>query len=160
MNHRDLVCELVGVHGWRRGAELGVGGGHLSRRLLESHQALELIGVDTLVREDRAERVRALEGAYGPRFRLLGMLTSEAAAHVADGSLDFVFIDAGHSYAAVYEDIELWRHKVHAQGFMLGHDYGHPKYDGVARAVDHWFGDGAWLLDHTVWMAPRSALPC
>lgn len=159
MNHRDLVCELVGVHGWRRGAELGLGGGHLSRRLMESCPDLHLTGVDTLVREDRAERVRALAAAYPDRYALLPMRTSEGAAHVLDASLDFVFIDAGHSYAAVYEDIDLWRHKVRPQGFVLGHDYGHPKYDGVARAVDEWCGDGAWLLDHTVWIAPRSALP-
>lgn len=158
MSHRDLVCELVGTHGWTRGAELGLGGGHLSRRLLQMHPDLHLIGVDNLVRQDRAERVRALEAAHPGRYQLLGMLTSEAAQHVDDGSLDFVFIDAGHSYEAVHEDIDLWRHKVHPKGFILGHDYDHPKYAGVARAVHEWFDYQVWVLDHTVWMAPRSVL--
>lgn len=159
MNHRDLVCDLVRLHGWRRGAELGVASGHLSRRLLERFPDLHLIGVDTLVREDRAERVRALVAAYPDRYELLPVETSHAADHVHDNSLDFVFIDAGHSYEAVYQDIELWQDKVRPEGYVLGHDYGHPKYDGVARAVDEWFGETVSVLEHTVWIAPRSVLP-
>ena len=42
-----------------------------------------------------------------------------------DKSLDFVYIDANHSYDYVKEDIELWYPKIKSDGYLLGHDYIH-----------------------------------
>lgn len=52
-----------------------------------------------------------------------------------DRSLDFVFIDAGHSYENVKEDITSWFPKIKIGGFIAGHDY-NPKWPSVVRAVD------------------------
>jgi SAM-dependent methyltransferase len=58
----------------------------------------------------------------------------EAAAAVADGSLDLVFLDASHDEAAVRADVAAWLPKLRSGGILAGHDHDHP---GVARAVAH-----------------------
>ena len=47
----------------------------------------------------------------------------DAAAHVADGQLDFVYLDGNHSKDAVAEDLEAWLPKVRLGGIFAGHDY-------------------------------------
>ena len=37
-------------------------------------------------------------------------------------SLDFIFVDAAHTYDAVVEDIKLWEPKVRKGGLVSGHD--------------------------------------
>jgi hypothetical protein len=52
--------------------------------------------------------------------------------------LDFVFIDADHSYEGCKADIEAWRQTLKPGGLLCGHDYDNtafPKY-GVKKAVD------------------------
>lgn len=83
-------------------------------------------------------------------------LTSvEGSKQFADASLDFVYIDANHSYEAVKEDIAIWRPKVRAGGFIGGHDYA-PEHRGVMLAVNElqktvnelpvFFKDNSWLI--------------
>lgn len=51
-----------------------------------------------------------------------------------DSSLDFVYIDANHSYESVLEDITAWYPKVKKGGVIGGHDFS-GKFPGVAKAV-------------------------
>lgn len=61
-------------------------------------------------------------------------MASAPAAHLfEDGTIDFVWIDAGHEYEEVMADIEAWWPKVKAGGVMGGDDY---PMDGVKKAVD------------------------
>lgn len=75
----------------------------------------------------------------------------EAAEDFADGSVDFVFIDADHSYEAVKADILAWLPKVHFHRCMGGHDI---EREPVQRAVTEVFGskwrrwENVWLVDH------------
>lgn len=62
-------------------------------------------------------------------------------------SLDFVFIDADHSYAAVKADIEAWLPKIKSGGVLAGHDYDFPD---VRKAVNEAFGDLPEIEGH-VW---------
>lgn len=55
-----------------------------------------------------------------------------------DNSLDFVFIDASHTYEDVIVDINSWFPKVKQGGYIGGHDYGHPWIE-VQDAVDTFF---------------------
>lgn len=47
----------------------------------------------------------------------------EGAAFYADGSLDFVFIDAAHDYDSVTRDLKAWYPKIKKGGIFAGHDY-------------------------------------
>jgi hypothetical protein len=53
--------------------------------------------------------------------------------------VDMVLLDGDHEYEGVVADIEAWLPK--ARKLLCGHDYGHPDYPGVARAVDEIFAD-------------------
>jgi predicted O-methyltransferase YrrM len=62
----------------------------------------------------------------------------DAAAAVADGSLDWVYVDGDHTYDGVRSDLEAWAPKLEPGGLLMGDDYGSFGWweGGVKRAVD------------------------
>lgn len=56
----------------------------------------------------------------------------EAAGCYRDASLEFVFIDADHTYEGVKRDIQAWLPKIKSGGILAGHDF---RWEGVGRAV-------------------------
>ena len=72
----------------------------------------------------------------------------DKASEYADGRFDVVFIDAGHTYEEVKQDIIQWKPK--AKMIIAGHDYYPGVWDGVVKAVDEAFGkpDG---VAGTIW---------
>jgi predicted O-methyltransferase YrrM len=54
---------------------------------------------------------------------VLRMTSMEALEKVADNSLDWVFIDANHSYEHAKPDILGWSKKVKVGGLISGHDF-------------------------------------
>lgn len=58
-------------------------------------------------------------------IRPVRLSSVDAAKTYQDDSLDFVFIDATHTYDAVKEDITAWLPKVKRGGILAGHDYLH-----------------------------------
>ena len=72
---------------------------------------------------------------YGSRIVAIKATSSDAAAVVLDGSVDFVYIDAQHGYYNCMLDLRLWWHKVKPNGGVFaGHDY--DCFGGVSGAVD------------------------
>tara|TARA_Y100001937_G_scaffold119220_1_gene174622 strand:+ start:459 stop:1034 length:576 start_codon:yes stop_codon:yes gene_type:complete len=76
---------------------------------------------------------------------------SEDIAHKFDDDIDFVYIDANHTYESVKKDLQLYRPKVKINGVIGGHDYVEP-WSGVIQAVDETIGkpdmvhiDGSWI---------------
>ena len=60
----------------------------------------------------------------GVNVQPLQMSTLEAAKHVPDGSLDFIYVDARHDYCGVQEDLIAWWPKLNPAGsVMAGHDF-------------------------------------
>jgi hypothetical protein len=66
--------------------------------------------------------------------------SADAAPLYEDKSVDFVFIDARHTYDMVTLDIQSWLPKVKDGGVLAGHDY-FDKFPEVIQAVDDYFGD-------------------
>ena len=62
--------------------------------------------------------------------------SKQASKLYQDKSLDFVFIDAEHTYDAVKKDIEYWYFKIKNGGILAGHDYNYPE---VSSAVHDFF---------------------
>ena len=76
----------------------------------------------------------------------------EASKDFQDQTLDFVYIDAFHSYEAVTEDITAWKPKIKSNGIIAGHDYHH---SSVQRAVHDIFGEKVQklkLYEDTSWL--------
>lgn len=65
-----------------------------------------------------------------PNLILLEMSSKEAASQFEDKLIDMVFIDAGHLYEEILEDLKLWLPKTKV--LICGHDIHH---DGVVRAI-------------------------
>lgn len=72
---------------------------------------------------------------------------NEAVEHIEDHSVDMVFIDAGHTYEEVKNDIRKWKPK--ARILLCGHDYGYG-WPGVIQAVSEELG-GPDFVEHTIW---------
>ena len=148
--HRAVLVDLVKSHGWTRGAELGVDKGVLFNMLLTGCPRLTLIGVDTGLVEKRVANVQSIVEDFPSRASFRQMTTHEAAATVDDGALDFVFIDADHSKAAVAQDIADWKPKVRKGGWLGGHDY-NTNFPGVITAVNRAFGKRLKTWPGSIW---------
>lgn len=171
----DAILKRVGRNA--RGVEVGVFRGVLSQYLLRKGVA-RLFMVDTWApAEEQPEHyretkdycagltvaecganealARAVAARSGGKAVVLKLPSVVAAAQINDGSMDFVFLDADHSYEGVRDDIAAWLPKVRKGGWIGGHDYANdmPEYDfsGVKRAVDEAFPDGVDMDDNFTW---------
>jgi hypothetical protein len=93
------------------------------------------------------ERLRAYSNV-----KILAMESAEASRLVADGALDFVYIDAVHTFRHVSRDIDLWLPKIRAGGLIGGHDYSPEDWPGVVKAVNSKLGIPDEVLSDTSWV--------
>jgi hypothetical protein len=148
----NLFPHLFNAAGFKRGAEVGVGGGRFARRLCEEVNGLNLYLVDPwrvydyyAGRYDQAHMDRDFRKAMH-RLRMFDVRFMREFSHVAvnqyeDGCLDFVHIDANRTFASVSRDLELWTPKVRKGGLLCGtcyYDERDPSIGQVKKAVDAW----------------------
>lgn len=141
-----------------KGVEIGVFAGELSVELLQ-RQDMELTMVDswkshgegvfkdsddfhaTLTQERQDGYLLMATNATefaGNRRKIFKMESTDAPKYFEDESLDFVFIDADHTYEGCKADLHAWYPKVKKGGLFCGHDYEIPQWPKfeVKRAVD------------------------
>jgi predicted O-methyltransferase YrrM len=80
---------------------------------------------------------------------LLHMKSHEAAA-MYEKEIAFLFIDGGHSYETVRQDIADWVPQVKVSGVVALHDMFMPHLDGITRAVTEWWLD-VFDANNPVW---------
>lgn len=146
---------------WTLGAELGVKEGRTTGYLLTNCSNLKMYAVDLWSSEAPSSlenyktwnHLKYFESflekvkPYWNRVVILKTSTTQASYCVPDESLDFIFIDAEHSYKSVLEDITNWSPKVKSTGFIIGHDINWPT---VKQAVDEKFPNRYYKgLDNT-----------
>jgi predicted O-methyltransferase YrrM len=141
------------------GAEIGVERGTTTRQLLTAFPGLHMIAVDAWaahepyedwpMEEIKREFLTCAESLPG-RITIMNTSSVSAAKKIPDGSLDFVFIDAEHTYEAVIQDIAAWAPKVRDGGFVTGHDYSR-KCPGVRLAVDEIYPQASVDCISAVW---------
>lgn len=125
------------------GAEIGVAEGAFSQPLLEiaAPTRLHLIdlwlfqaeddyrpdpnNVEDAEQERRYQAVRAIFAREIDAGRVVvqRQRSTEAAAAFGDGELDWIYLDAMHTYEAVRDDLRAFYPKIKERGFILGHDY-------------------------------------
>jgi hypothetical protein len=81
----------------------------------------------------------------------------EAAEHFSAQSLDFVFLDSSHEYSPTLAEIIFWSPKLKETGILCGHDYGHPDFPGVAKALSDLGLNVSNPID-SIWMIHKSEL--
>lgn len=147
IDHRKYwLASQINKYQFKVGAELGVQRGVTHLWLLQSCPQLTLIGVDTyqhrlpdkqpILNQYYVDLMSQLQELYADRSVFFKESTLTAHSHIATHALDFIFIDADHSYQGVKADLFNWVPKVRRGGFVIGHDYNNPR---VAKAVDEFF---------------------
>lgn len=136
---RQQFPALLAEKGYRIGAEIGVQGGDHAVHLLTNwsgslylvdawkHYAAEryadMGNVSDEAHEIHYRRCMDQIAEFGPRAVVKRMFSHEAVNDFEDESLDFVFLDANHTYPYVLRDQEIWYPKIRPHGMMSGHDF-------------------------------------
>jgi predicted O-methyltransferase YrrM len=170
----EVLADLIKQNGWTKGAEIGVYKGATFFYLLDHCPELHLIGVDSWLPLPSTQIKDTNKGlssyssqtpglmvkyfedvtkkaAQNRRATILCMDTVEAAAHIEDGSLDFIFVDADHATESVLADVGAWRPKVREGGWLIGHD---AQWGSVRRALQQLFPAGWRVHSDNVWSVP------
>ena len=159
MPKEEWLINFFNKHELTYGVELGVQKGINFKALIEGKADLTLHGVDIWsekevrwngiasdklqfqpdsVNSKYLDALKEWAKDYSDRVVFHRHFTSHAHTFYKDKELDFVWIDAGHEYEDVVEDIKLWYPKIKDGGFILGHDVNQTQ---VRRAVRQQFGD-------------------
>jgi hypothetical protein len=86
-----------------------------------------------------------------PFTQILFKDSAEAASDITNESLDFVYVDADHSYEAVKRDINSWYSKLKSGGWMMFHDFNIYKLnEEVAGATREFANSHGLALIHYV----------
>jgi len=172
-HHWEAVIEVLRGSDPRAGAEVGTKFGRCSDYFLRAFPRLYMYAIDKWDKDldvdsprdighdtytSKHWNFRRIEFQFKEtmrrhkgRYKMLQMASLDAAKRIEDGSLDFVFIDAQHTYKCVVEDILAWRPKIKPGGWLTGHDYNHDRFPGVVRAVDELCDEVKVFPRHTVW---------
>lgn len=81
-----------------------------------------------------------------PNVVQINLPSRDAARQFETASVDFVYIDANHTFEGVLDDIDAWRDKLQPKGVMAGDDIDwigvkhavQERFDGWERFASHW----------------------
>jgi Methyltransferase domain len=118
--------EIIGVDTCRGSGTEGAGG-------RDYHAEAVARGGGTFAGELHANIVAR---GYAEMISLIVADSVTASGFFADGSLDWVHIDARHDDSSVKADITAWLPKIRPDGWLSGDDYEERKWPEVVRAVD------------------------
>lgn len=150
------------------GAEIGVEKGRFSDEILNNPGIAKLYSIDVWSDlegnfcEDIYRQAEQNLKKHKNRSVMIKGDSVSVSKTIKDESLDFVYIDANHSYEAVSEDLASWIKKVVIGGILSGHDYkqrggAHTKYRltskmnnnghcGVKKAVNDFVANNGYTL--------------
>ena len=131
---RDDLGGLFKELGFKKGVELGVEQGVYSEILCKGNPGMRLFGVDAWASyrgyRDHVSQ-KKLDGFKQAtltrmkpyKFTAIQEFSMDALNYFEDGELDFVYVDANHTFVHVAQDIFYWAKKVRVGGIVAGHDY-------------------------------------
>lgn len=108
-------------------AELGVSNGGFSQVVLNVAKPKKLHLIDCWDQpwNNGPTKYEKVSQRYCDRedVEIHRMTTKDAASTFPDQYFDWIYIDAGHQYEDILQDLLLYRDKVKDSGFVLGHDF-------------------------------------
>jgi hypothetical protein len=153
MKDRIELAKYFAELGLVVGAEVGVYKGGYSIELCKANPNLVLYCIDKWGIDDKTEKRRNLHmKIYNYAKRKLSpynaIVVRDYSINAAKqfNLLDFVYIDANHSYEEVSQDIQAWAEKVRPGGIVSGHDY---DFTDVKKAVDEYVIKNNYKLNTT-----------
>jgi predicted O-methyltransferase YrrM len=115
--------------GFKVGVEVGVYNGEFSRMILDGSKVERLYSVDPWLMNngrpmtDNFTMAREALLGYGDRSVIVVAKSLTVSTIFGDETLDFVYIDADHSFEGCSDDIRAWFPKVRPGGILSGDDY-------------------------------------
>ena len=162
MKRFEWLAQVINKKNYKKVVEVGTGKGTNAKYLLDHCPDIILIevayypGEITLTcrsADEKAKRMwlRRIK-PHRSRVDIIAKPSVEAAKKIKDQSVDVVFIDADHAYESVIQDVLAWCSKVKRGGLLCGHDYAHPRFPGVKRAVDEVAGQNVQAFNCADWV--------
>jgi cephalosporin hydroxylase len=130
--------------------------------IINSNKPITLDGIDSFLHGDQPEASAEFdEIRYSEALRyttpvnsvvtIIKATTYDAADLYQSNSLDFIFIDANHTYEGVKSDLERWYPKLKKGGLIAGHDFEINQWLGVVEAVRDFFNPDEFDVDTSCW---------
>lgn len=141
------LSRLINTHNLKLGVELGVAAGRHSEYILENTCVEKLWSIDRWQHVDGYDDLMNLSqndhddlyayacmklSRFGDRSEVIRSDTVIASSLFSDRYLDFVYVDADHSYEGCKRDLLAWIPKIKEGGFITGHDL---NWESVSRAI-------------------------
>ena len=137
------------------GVEIGVAGGHFTQQIVKSWKTChKLFAVDLWEHQDEGyndgcnlsndvqlERYNQVLKDFSKHKHVsfLKMWSHIAVNQFYDNHVDFIYLDANHSYQGCMNDLNIWYPKIKKGGIFAGHDY--RVIEGVRNAVNEFFAE-------------------
>jgi len=145
------TSHLVEVGSWK-----GKSACFMAVEVINSHKSIKFDCVDCWLEEkvynEFIENIKPVSSS----INVIKQYSRVASTFYKDNSLDFVFIDAHHTYEAVKDDINCWYPKVKPDGILAGHDFwdqAHSRHIAeVNKAVEERFTADFKLTDEGCWV--------
>lgn len=146
-NHGDQILALVEQHKPRvcveLGAWLGASAIPVARSIRRWSGSLTCVDTwsGTMTHVDGPPMMvwsfarQLFEAGVAGNVRMIAAPTVEAARWWRE-PIDYLYVDADHSYEAVLADLHAWVPHVRVGGLIVGDDYGHRQLPGVKPAWD------------------------
>ncbi len=147
-SYKNFNCDItpliqcISIHGENLvGLELGVSKADSFMTILENCSNIKtLYGVDSYrphhdifegrdISDFESDMIKAeslykqKHSSHKDKIKFFECTSQEAVLNFEDESLDFIFIDADHSYDSVFQDLSIWYPKIKKGGLLTGHDY-------------------------------------
>ena len=169
-NREELPAVLVARGLLGTAVEIGVARGVFSEHILRHWPGTRLISVDPWLEmppeeyvdvcntsqesmEENYGATRRRLASFGQRSEIWRLTGDQAVERVGPESLDFLYLDAMHSYEAVLSDLTVWYPRMRPGAIMAGHDYNDGAFaqgiHGVRSAVDEFFAARGVTVAHT-----------
>ena len=149
-NFDNIYSDMILKYNNATFVELGTFNGRsavfMAEKIKESGKNIKFYTIDISWPDDIEKNLEPVKGYVTPIHGSSHILYKK----FPDESIDFLFIDADHSYEAVKKDLELWYPKVKHGGVISGHDYTEPC--GVKMAVDAFFTFTNVGVSRTSWI--------
>lgn len=160
-NSNTIIVEI--------GSWLGKSTAYLASKIKQSNKKITFYTVDTFLgspnEKGLLEVVRFNGGSILNKFKQnmkdcncleyvipIESDSESASQKFENESVDFIFVDGGHTYKDVLLDLQSWFPKLKNNGIIAGHDWWH---DPVKEAVRDYFGKNITKadikLDNSVW---------
>jgi predicted O-methyltransferase YrrM len=149
----DLVELVRLVRGRRRVVELGTGPAWTTLALAVAEPSARIVSFDPVVHDHRDDYLALVDPSVRDRIEFVQAAGAAGAADAAE-PVDLLFIDSTHEHEGTLTEFRAWRDRLSPEAVVVFHDYGHPRFPGVAQAVRDLGLEGDVRGGMFVWRAP------